>query len=396
MNLRIITEIPTPYRNPDFERLNKECRRREIDFCVYFLAKNDPIRPASWFEVDNLNYPHKFFEGGKISFGHRNIYFNFSLIKDVLAMQDGVVMMAGLWNHFTTAAIALDFRRRYRLVGWLELNHKKPGIDNWITRVVRKVFIKRLDALALPGKSAEFFLSTILEMDYPTNLIMPRPNLIDEKKFRQAAENFDLKKRSAMRSLLGVGEDDLMAIWPARHIPEKAIGRFLRVLADSIEILRRNRWKVVILGDGVEFNANSMLIRKLGLEHYVFQKQNLDYDLMPNVYLSSDLFLLPSLEDANPLTVIESLISGLPLLISTGVGNHYEALEDTNGWLLDFDNNPERVRSTVREALETRPDKLKKMGAVSSKIYNSKWDIESSTQRQLDFIESRFKNNVVI
>ena len=395
MNLRIITEIPTPYRNPDFERLYKECKRQEINFCVYFLAKSDPIRPASWFEVENLNYPHQFFEGSKIAFGHRNIYFNFSLIKHVLAMQDGVVMMAGLWNHFTTAAIALYFKRRYHLVGWLELNHKKPGIDNWVTRSFRRMFIERLDALALPGKSAELFLSKILELDCPKDLIMPRPNLIDEKKFRQAAEDFDLKKRSAIRSLLRIGENDLLAIWPARHIPEKGIGRFLRVLADSIEILRHNRWKVVILGNGVEFNANSMLIRKLGLENYVFQKRNLDYELMPNVYLSSDLFLLPSLEDANPLTVIESLICGLPLLISTGVGNHYEALEDTNGWLLDFDNNPESVLSTVREALETKPNKLKKMGAVSSNIYDSKWDIETSTQRQLDFIESRFKNSVV-
>lgn len=51
---------------------------------------------------------------------------------------------------------------------------------------------------------------------------------------------------------------------------------------------------------------------------------------------------MPSLSDPNPLTCIEALWSGLPLLVSNHVGNYPEVVkEDKNGFVFNYDKRDE-------------------------------------------------------
>ena len=71
-----------------------------------------------------------------------------------------------------------------------------------------------------------------------------------------------------------------------------------------------------------------------------YQQQNIVMEL----YAIADFFVLPSLSDPNPLTCIEALWCGLPLLVSKHVGNYPEVIENgQNGYVFDYTKTTEAV-----------------------------------------------------
>ena len=62
------------------------------------------------------------------------------------------------------------------------------------------------------------------------------------------------------------------------------------------------------------------------------------------LYALADCFLLPSISDPNPLTVIEALWSGLPLLLSSNVGNYPETIKiGENGFVFKHNGKEKAV-----------------------------------------------------
>jgi glycosyltransferase involved in cell wall biosynthesis len=86
------------------------------------------------------------------------------------------------------------------------------------------------------------------------------------------------------------------------------------------------------------------------------------------LYAQTDGFCLPSLSDPNPLSAIEALWAGLPLLLSLHVGNHPECLQDwENGFLFD-PLTPQSVAGAVSRWLNLSAEQLDHFGAVSARI----------------------------
>ena len=65
----------------------------------------------------------------------------------------------------------------------------------------------------------------------------------------------------------------------------------------------------------------------------------LEQSVVAKLYSISDFFLMPSRSDANPLTCIEALWAGLPLIVSEHVGNHKEVIQQlVNGFVFSYSN----------------------------------------------------------
>ena len=66
---------------------------------------------------------------------------------------------------------------------------------------------------------------------------------------------------------------------------------------------------------------------------------------MIELYSISDVFVLPSISDANPLTCIEALWTELPLFISENCGNYPEVIEQgKNGYSFNYKNLNDAVK----------------------------------------------------
>jgi glycosyltransferase involved in cell wall biosynthesis len=168
-----------------------------------------------------------------------------------------------------------------------------------------------------------------------------------------------------------------LAVWPARLEPEKGILPFLKILDPNW----LSDWLILIIGQGRLLSDLNTFIRERDLSEHVRVSEYLPYNLMPAIYSASDLFLLPSISDQNPLTVVEALHSGLPILLSSQCGNFAEALrEDWNGWGFD-PNNQDEMRGAAEAAFVASPDSAKKMGLRSAEIAKQFWDSDLVVKR---------------
>ena len=167
-------------------------------------------------------------------------------------------------------------------------------------------------------------------------------------------------------------------IWTARLVEsEKGIIKFLSIILDLL-LKPNNNIKIIIVGEGPDRRMISDFLASNSLNHIVSLKGWVSQNDMIKFYRSSDLFLLPSVRDQNPLSVIEALWSSLPLMISNRCGNHYEALYGKkNGWLLDIDNEAS-VRSCWQQFSILNDEELSKMGIESFATANKYFKSEES------------------
>ncbi len=107
---------------------------------------------------------------------------------------------------------------------------------------------------------------------------------------------------------------------------------------------------------------------------------------MLELYASCDLLLLPSLKDPNPLSVIEALWAGLPLLISDRCGNWPEAVEQgVNGWVVD-PTSQTQMRRTFEQVLRLTHDDLARSGAASARIARQKFSTQANVESFADSV----------
>jgi glycosyltransferase involved in cell wall biosynthesis len=133
----------------------------------------------------------------------------------------------------------------------------------------------------------------------------------------------------------------------------------------------------------------SNFIEKNRLENVVELKGFLNQDQIKYYYYTAHLFLLPSLIDPNPLSVVEALWSSLPIMISSNCGNSFESVvEERNGWILNL-SDPESIVDSWTMFVKSDSDKLKKMGRESLKIANKYF----ASNREIQNLIKALKND---
>ncbi len=152
-----------------------------------------------------------------------------------------------------------------------------------------------------------------------TPLVLPSRNLariardiwkLPGRVIRYVPNGIDLARFAADGSARGSAEPVIGTVAALR--PEKNVARLLRAFA------RLPRGRLVIVGDGAERPALQALARQLGLaERVAFAGQQAD---TPAFYARFDMFALSSDTEQMPLSVIEAMASGLPV-VSTDVGD---------------------------------------------------------------------------
>jgi len=134
----------------------------------------------------------------------------------------------------------------------------------------------------------------------------------------------------------------------------------LDLLAASRELLGRGVRHELWLAGGVgdEGEAPVAAIRAEAAPHVRFLGP-LPHDEMPAAYASADVFCLPSWWEAMPLSVLEAMAAGLPV-VATDVGEVAAVVDDGSGFVV-----PPRDRAALGAALEallTDPARAAAMG----------------------------------
>jgi len=106
----------------------------------------------------------------------------------------------------------------------------------------------------------------------------------------------------------------LKILWAGRFVNGKGVEYLIR----AIDILVKEvpDLHLTLVGEGPERESIQTLINDLGLSDNIDIIDFVPYEEMPQMYQASDIFVLPSLHEGVPRTVIEAMSCGLPVVVS--------------------------------------------------------------------------------
>lgn len=142
--------------------------------------------------------------------------------------------------------------------------------------------------------------------------------------------------------------------------------------------------RLLLVGEGELKPQVEQLVYSLGLSERVrFLGVRSD---IPELLNASDIFVLSSRWEGNPMSVMEAMAAGLPV-ISTAVGGVPELVEEgVSGILVPSEN--EQALNTAIQTLLDNPERRISMGANARKVALERFDARVMTRAYEDLYES--------
>lgn len=159
------------------------------------------------------------------------------------------------------------------------------------------------------------------------------------------------RKQGLFRAAWGIPADAPLIGIVGRITPIKNHGLFVQMAACLREQLPTARF--VIVGDGETRAEIEAQVKQAGLGDCVtftgWQRE------MPSVYNDLDVTLISSINEGTPVTVIEALAAGCPV-VATAVGGLPDLLDQGRLGRLVRDATPEAMAAAVQEVMTHPPD----------------------------------------
>lgn len=338
MRLMILTSILTPYRVYFFDRLQKHLRGSGGDLKVIVMAASEPHRVWKYEEYKR-SYT-RLLKGISINAGQSNLaHLNIGLVREIRGYRPDIIVAAGSWTLSTVwEAIVLRHILNYKLIFWseshLQENKNYGPVKVKFRNFLRTLVMSRFDGFWVPGAMARALVDKHGRAETAKFMV---PNIVDEKFYRSAGMLRKVKK-SELLEKYGIPSGRYIMLITARLAPEKGLIPFFE---KALLSLNASKLVILVAGKGPMESA---------IKEWVDSQYKLDIRLIGNksreemleLYALCDVFTLPSLSDPNPLSVIEALWAGLPVLVSAHVGNYPEAVEQgINGYVFSYDKGDE-------------------------------------------------------
>lgn len=151
---------------------------------------------------------------------------------------------------------------------------------------------------------------------------------------------------------------------------ELLIRAFARAV-DSNPVMQRCQLKIV--GDGPLLDQLNALVTELGCESHIQLLGSRDD--IPALLKSADVFVLSSRYEAQPMTILEAMASGLPV-IATNVGGVATVVKDqVTGMLVDSEDVAQMAMALVTAA--SAPERMLQYGREGVKLVNKTFSVQA-------------------
>jgi glycosyltransferase involved in cell wall biosynthesis len=374
-----VMNIPTPYRVHLFDALTSELDGRHIDFHVYFMAHTR--HPRRWvISKDQMPFNHSVAAGIHPRHGSDVFHFNPGIPFAVVKTPPTWLVLGGAWWMPTVVLSLFGANRSVYKILHSEANRYSMRFPSGSVAFARRRVLDHVDAFAVPGRIAQETLTEVCGSSKRPFLLLP--NLVDERRFGSEVEKLR-GKRDTLRAKFGVARDARVLVWCARlEEGDKGIQLFLKTVHDLVP----ENVVILIAGEGPDRAAIQELVDRHLAKSVRLLGQKNEQEVLELLAIA-DAALLPSLRDPNPLSVIEALWAGLPLLLSDRCGNRPEALEqEKNGWSIDPEN-ADVVRNAFRQLLSAGEGELATRGGHSRRIAAERFSTPQTVSRFVDGLE---------
>ena len=117
-----------------------------------------------------------------------------------------------------------------------------------------------------------------------------------------------------------------------------------------------------------------------------------DENIMRELYVAADIFVVPSMADTSPLTVMEAMASGTPV-VAFKTGGIPEIISEETGWLAE-QGNSKALAEKIEQAFQNK-EELNKKGIKCRGHIEKNYSEEAMIKEYRNlYIEILQKNNV--
>jgi len=292
------------------------------------------------------------------------------------AAQDSLRQMDLLHCHHPV--MGLELAHRYGSCPVVFTNHTRydlylsaysplsAQVSESVMRRVWPAMAEFADVVIAPSKSIRELLLS-MGVSTPVELIV---NGIELNAFYAAAKLREEEKIHAKR-----------IIYVGRLSPEKNV---LALMSEFIKAQQIDgRLHLTIVGDGPQRDRLEQLAYISGVKPFVTFTGELEYSQIPGELAKADLFATSSVSEVHPLTVIEAMATGLPVVANESPGIS-DIVEDGVTGLLGQDGEGALASRLLR--LAKSPERTKRMGRAAAQA-SSHYRIQNTVVKTLELYQ---------
>lgn len=255
---------------------------------------------------------------------------------------------------------------RYDLYAQAYLPMLPEEISEGLLQAYMPPFCDAVDLVISPSRGMERILRQ-LGVSAPIEIV---PNGVELQRFFQA--------EPLPREQNGFHEDDLLLVYAGRLAPEKNLEFLLQAFSGVAQALEHVR--LLLIGSGSIRQELEEYTRDIGISKRVRFTGQIAYDDLPGYLAMCDAFVTASVTEVHPLSVIEAMGAGLPVMgiQSPGVG---DTVEDGVTGFLSTEDLPAFTAKLTRLCLDH--NLRRKMGEAARQA-STRYAIERTTKTMLD------------
>lgn len=309
-------------------------RRQRDAFDVIYVCLDEAGNMASVMQKD----------GFKVTVLNRKPGFDYGLTKKLYRLfhdEKVSIVHAHQYAPFFYSAASRGILANKPAILFTEHGRAFPDMRRPKRCLANRFLLKRHDRVVAVGKQVKQALIDFEEI--PDNRIEVIYNGVPSERY---SNPITPEQRVAVRHSLDTNADDSVVIQVARLHPLKDHITAIQTFAKTVAKIPST--KLWLVGEGEEHDKIVQEIQKLDITKSVRLLGNRN-DVQVLIH-AADAFLLTSISEGIPLTVIEAMFAGIPCVCSN-VGGLPEIIEHGRNGLLAPAKNPEALSEQLSEVL---------------------------------------------
>ena len=361
------------YIDPLLEKFNENGL---IDLKVAFSVN----KPSDKSHLEKIDYEFlsgadrkDFFESGDYRIRQNDVV-------NVISEFSPDVMLIATSYYSPTTWMALGYAKKHNIPGVTRMTVESSRKRKWYVKLLKGIIVssycRRVDAGVYECNNQKNYM---MHYGIPEKKLFFAPCSVDNDYFYGLKNSLD---RELVRRSIGAEDDCCVIAFTGQLIDRK---RPMDILEAGNTLLKEGkRTKIVFMGDGILREKMESYIDDHEMKDSVILTGKLDQKKMSEYLTASDVYVLPSENDASPKALNEAMNFELPIVITDGIETASEMCrEGENGYVVHV-GDIDAITDSLRKIINTGPSK---MGAVSRRIV-SEYSYERVVNSWIDAIQS--------